>query len=276
MIAEFQSRGDYTAIVESDPAYKVIEIAAYREMLLRQRVNDAAKAVMLAYAQDADLDQIGANYEVERLTIDPGDANAIPPVEPVYEDDDDFRNRIQLSPEGYTTAGSKGSYIFHALSADADVKDADAVSPVPGDVTVYVLSRTGDGTAGAPLLATVEAALSADRVRPMTDNLTVMTASIIEYEVEAELVMYDGPDKEVVRQAAEDACQLYVEAMHRIGYDVTLSGLNAALHQPGVQRVKLIGDTPAPDGEERIVEVGEGEAAYCTLLTVTAAVETDV
>jgi phage-related baseplate assembly protein len=275
-VADMQSRGDYTALVESDPAYKVLEVASLRELYVRQRVNDGAKAVMLAYAEKSDLDQIGANFSVGRLTIDPGDPTAIPPVDPVMEDDEDYRRRIQLSPEGYTTAGSTGAYIFHILSADADVKDGDAVSPTPGYVTAYVLSRTGDGEAGPDLIAAVETALNAKRVRPMTDNVTVLPASIVEYEIEAELVMYDGPDKEVVRQAAEDACQAYVTAMHRIGYDITLSGVLQALHQPGVQRVKLTGATPAPDGEERLVHVEEGEAAYCTTLTVTAAEDSDV
>lgn len=28
---------DFSALVESDPAYKILEVAAYRELLLRQR-----------------------------------------------------------------------------------------------------------------------------------------------------------------------------------------------------------------------------------------------
>lgn len=277
MVADLQARDPaFSALVESDPAYKVLEVAAYRELLLRQRVNDAAKAVMLAFARGADLDQIGANFNVARLVLDPGDPTAVPPVAPTYEADGDYRARIQLSFEGYTTAGSEGSYVFHGLSADAGVKDIQAVSPTPGNVTVYVLSRTGDGTAPPELLAAVTTALNAERVRPMTDNVTVLAASIVGYVIEAELVLYPGPDMEVVRQAAEDALAAYTASIHRIGYDVTLSGVMQALHQPGVQRVKLTGATPAPDAEERLVEVLEGEAAYCTAITVTAAGTADV
>ena len=48
MIADLQARDPaFTALVESDPAWKIIEVCAYREMLLRQRVNDAARAVIL-------------------------------------------------------------------------------------------------------------------------------------------------------------------------------------------------------------------------------------
>lgn len=270
MIADLQARDPtFTALVESDPAFKVLEVAAYRELLLRQRVNDAAKAVMLAFAEDADLDQIGANYSVQRLVIDVGDAGAIPPVPPTYESDADFRARIQLSPEGYTTAGSEGSYVFHGLGADGDVRDVAAVSPTPGNVTVYVLSRTGDGEASAPLLAAVTAALNAERIRPMTDNVTVQSASIVDYTVEAELVLYPGPDSAVVLAAAQAAIDAYTESVHRIGYDVSLSGVYQALHQPGVQSVVLT--EPSAN-----IVISYGQAPYCTGITLTVAGATDV
>lgn len=265
MLADLRERHPaFTAVVESDPAYKILEVAAYRELLIRQRVNDAARGVMLAYAVGADLDHIGANYDVARLLIDAGDATAVPPVPPTYESDEEFRRRIQLSPEGYTTAGSEGSYVFHALGAAGDVKDAQAVSPLPGVVTVYVLSRTGDGAAPLALVAAVDAALNKETVRPMTDNVTVQSAAIVDYAVTAELVMYPGPDSEVVRANALAAIQAYVDGVHKIGYDVTLSGIYAALHQSGVQRVNL--SSPAAN-----IVIDDGEASYCTAITVTVA-----
>jgi phage-related baseplate assembly protein len=270
MLADLRARDpSFTALVESDPAYKVLEVAAYRETLLRQRVNEAGRAVMLAYAANADLDQIGANYSVQRLVLDEGDADAVPPVPPTYETDDDFRKRIQLSFEGYTSAGSEGSYIFHGLGADGNVKDVAPVSPAPGQVTVYVLSRTGNGAASPELLATVAATLNADTIRPMTDQVTVQSAAIVNYTVQAELVILPGPDPLLVRQAAVDAIAAYCEAQRRIGYDITLSGVYAALHQPGVQRVNLA----APSAN---LTIGEGQASYCTSITVTVAGATSV
>ena len=69
---------EYTAWLESDPAQKLLQLAAYRELGVRQRVNDSAKAVTLAYAVGSDLDHIAARYNVQRLLIDPGDALATP------------------------------------------------------------------------------------------------------------------------------------------------------------------------------------------------------
>ncbi|WP_026756673.1 baseplate assembly protein [Sediminimonas qiaohouensis] len=254
--------------LESEPVVKLLEIAAYYVLLVRGEINDGARAVMLAYAAGADLDQIAANYDVARLVIDPGDPEATPPVPPVMESDTDLRQRVQLSPEGYTVAGSRGAYVFHALSADGDVKDAQAISPSAGNVTVYVLSRQGNGSASVDLVDAVHAALDADAIRPMTDNVTVQSASVTDYTVDAALTVYPGPDAQLIRQTAEDSATAYVEAQHRLGYDVTLSGLYAALHQSGVQNVSIT--SPAAD-----IVVATGEAAFCTGVTVTVA-DTDV
>lgn len=255
--------------LESDPLNKLLQESAYRELLLRQRINDSARAVMLAYAAGSDLDQLGANYGVQRFLIDAGDSTAIPPRAAVYESDADFRRRIQLSPEGYTTAGSEMSYVYHGLSADPDVLDISPVSPTPGAVTVYVLSRSGDGTASEALLGAVASALNAENVRPMTDSVTVQSASIITYSIQAQLIIYPGPDATVVLAAAQAAAEAYASTQHAMRRDVTLSGIYAALHQPGVQRVDLALPTAN-------LVIGVGEASYCTAITLTIASSTDV
>lgn len=270
MLADLLQRDEtFTALVESDPAYKILEVCAYRELLIRQRVNEAAKAVMLAYATGADLDQLGANVGVQRLVITPADETTVPPTPAVMESDADFRARIQLSPEGYTTAGSEGSYVFHGLGASSDVKDVQATSTDPGKVTVYVLSRTGDGTAPQTTIDAVTSTLNGETIRPMTDQVTVLSANIVEYTIEAVLTLFPGPDSSVVLQSAIDAVTTYAETQRRIGYDVPLSGLYRALHQPGVQNVTLI--SPAAS-----LVLGDGQASFCTNINVTLADDTDV
>lgn len=259
----------FTALVESDPAYKLAETCAYREMIVRQRANESALAVMLAYAEKSDLDQIGANFNLQRLVLIPADNTTTPPTPAVMESDEAFRSRIQLVYESYTTAGSEGSYVFHSLSADAKVKDVQPVSPIPGQVVVYVLSRDGNGVANEALLDKVNAALNKETVRPLTDNVVVQSASIIEYQVTAELTLYPGPDSNVILQAAKDELDKYTSATHRVSFDVTLSGIYQALHRPGVQNVKLL--EPLAD-----IIANDGQAAFCIAKTITVAGETDV
>ena len=264
MKADLAARAPEVAAVlalESEPLVKLLEVCAYREVLIRARVNDAAQAVTLARATGTDLDNLAALFGVARLVINPGDPLAVPPVAPTLESDADLRRRAQLALEGFSTAGPEGAYVFHALSADADVLDVSATSPSAGDVLVTVLSRTGSGTAPAPLLATVQAALNADDVRPLCDNVVVQSAAIVSYAITATLYFYPGPDSAVVMAAAQAAATAYAAAQHRIGRDVTISGLHAALHQPGVQRVVLTSPSAA-------LTIGSAQASWCTAITL--------
>lgn len=246
----------WSAALESDPVVKLIELAAYREMLLRARINDAARACMLAYATGADLDHLAALLGVSRLVAVPANPTANPPVAAVMESDDRLRMRAQMALEGETVAGSRGSYVFHALSASALVADVTVSSPLPGDVVVTVLAATATGVPDAPLLSTVDAYLSAEDRRPLTDAVAVEAANVIPYTVSATLHCYPGPAAEPVRAAAAAAVAAYVAEHFRLGHDITLSGLYAALHQPGVQRVVLT--SPAAD-----IVVAASEAARC-------------
>jgi phage-related baseplate assembly protein len=247
---------------ESEPATVLLQESAYRELTMRQRINEATQALMLAYATSNDLDVIGGNYGIPRLLITAGNPTAVPPVPATMEADADFRPRILQSLEGYTTAGSSASYIFHAKSASGDVLDASVTSPAPCQVTVYVLSRSGDGTASSELIAAVADALNADTVRPMTDQVTVLSASVINYDVDANLILPAGPDSATILAAAQSALSEYTESTRRLGIGASLSGIYRALHQPGVTRVELA--SPTAD-----IDVAIGQAARCASVTLT-------
>ena len=57
---------NYSAVLESDPVVKLLELYAYRESLIRARINNAAKSQLLAFATGADLDHLAAFYGVKR------------------------------------------------------------------------------------------------------------------------------------------------------------------------------------------------------------------
>ncbi|KMW60788.1 Phage-related baseplate assembly protein [Candidatus Rhodobacter oscarellae] len=245
---------------ESDPLVQLLQEDSYRELLLRAAVQDAGKGNLLAYAPGAVLDHLAAFYGVSRLVIQEADATASPPLEEVLEDDERLRARVQLAPEGFTTAGSIGSYTFWALSASADVKDVAILeTDTPVEVRIVVLGADGSGVADADLLALVDE--TTQPRRPLTDHVMVEAARVVTFEVEATLTLYEGPDSALVLQAARDAVEVFVAEHHRLGHDITVSGLHAALHQAGVQNVRLTQPT------ENLV-IPEDTAAYCTAITV--------
>ncbi|WP_449553808.1 baseplate assembly protein [Lelliottia amnigena] len=260
--ADEQAAVARTLALESEPVTKQLQESTYREVLLRQRINEAAQAVMVAYALGGDLDQLAANYNVNRLTVTPADNDAVPPVAAVMESDDALRLRVPDAFEGLSVAGPTAAYEFHARSADGRVADASATSPAPAEVVLTVLSREGDGTADNDLLAVVEKALNNESVRPVADRLTVRSAEIIPYRVEATVLLYPGPEAEPVMAAAKASLQKYIASQTRLGRDIRRSALYAALHVEGVQRVELA--SPLAD-----VVLDKTQAASCTQWSVT-------
>lgn len=252
-----------TLALESDPLVKYLEENAYREVIWRQRVNDAARANMLAYAIKNDLDNMAGNNNTQRLTITPGDESTIPSTAAVMESDTDLRLRAQQAFEGLSVAGPTGAYEYHGRSADGRVADISVVSPTPACVTITVLSRENDGTASPELLAVVEKALNAEDVRPVGDRVTVQAAEIVPYQIDAVLYFYPGPEAEPIRQAAEVQLKSYITSQHRLGRDIRQSAIYAALHVEGVQRVELI--SPSSD-----IVLGHHQASYCTEYVITA------
>lgn len=251
-------------VLESEPVVKLIEAVAFRELLLRARINDAAKAVFLATATGADLEHLAALLGTARLLISPANTSVIPPIAAVYETDAALRRRTQLALEALSTAGPRGGYIYHGLTADPRIIDVVVASPASGTVQVTVLTNEGTGTASPEIIGAVEVALNADNVRPLCDNVVVQSATILDYTVVATLEFFEGPDPSVALSAAQTALAAYVAQTHAIGLPVRLSGIYAALHQPGVAHVILT--QPLAD-----VVPTNVQAPRCTLMTVSAA-----
>ncbi|WP_397453753.1 baseplate J/gp47 family protein [Pseudomonas lurida] len=248
---------NWSAPLESDPVVKLLEAGAYARIGDRARVNDAAKALMLAHAIRGDLDQLGANVNTPRLVIQAEDLRAVPPVEMITESDDAYRERIQMAYEGLTTAGPRNSYKLHARNASALVADASAESPAPACVTVTVLGLEGDGSVDPDLLAVVARAVNDENVRPLGDRVTVQSAQVLPYRIDAVLYMKGpGPESAVALAEAERRLAAWINPRKRLGVEVARSAVDAQLHVPAVSRVELIGwQDLAPT---------EAQAAFCT------------
>lgn len=247
--------------LESEPITKLLQEVVYLQLMERNRINNAAKATMLAYASGSDLDVIAANYNVKRQVIQEANNNVTPKIPEILEDDTSLRLRTQLAFEGLSVAGPRSAYIFHALSAHPDVADVSVASPQPANVTVTILSRNGQGEADESLLNVVRAKLNDDDIRPIGDRVIVQSAVIQSYEIRAKLHLYRGPEYEPIKAAALKKLTAYTKEKHRLGRDISLSGIYAALHLEGVQRVELI--SPTAD-----IVLPSSKSAYCTAINL--------
>ncbi|MBB3877899.1 baseplate assembly protein [Sphingomonas pseudosanguinis] len=260
MVADVQALlPSFDATVDSDPAVKVLQVGAYRELLLRRQFQDAALQLFVAYAGGSNLDHLGALVGVARRTITPADLSTGAPA--VMEGDDEYRQRIVLAPEAFSTAGPELAYVALAKGAAGDVLDASAISPAPGEVLVSVLSRTGDGTAPGDLVAAVREATSPSAKRPLGDAVSVRSAQIRNFRIKAQLFTFAGPDLSVVLATARANLDAYLTENRKLGRTLTRSGISAALTVAGVHRVVLI--DPVDD-----VVCDRTQAGWCTDIVI--------
>ena len=231
-LTELQQRWPaFDALVESDPAIKLIEAGAYREVLVREAVNDAGRATLLAHATGADLDQVAARLGVSRLVVVP----ATPDTPEILEDDDRLRDRARLSLERIAAGGlTAGGYRFVALTAAPALVDVGLVKRGAGRIDVVLLGA--DGAATAAELDAVTAALHADDVASLTDEIVVRRADIVRYAVAATLRIPPGPDPSVIRRAAEAAIAGYAARRARVGATVFHDMVTAAAAVGGVEQ----------------------------------------
>ena len=252
---------------EADPSSKWLRTGAWRELLLRRRVNDGVEACMLPRASGTDLDNLVANFNLRRETLVEADPDADPPVEEVLESDERLKRRAQLFPASISTAGPVSAWRFHALNASPLVKDVDVANPAAGEITLTILAELVDegdtGVASQELLDAVEDALSEETVRPMGDVLAVQSAAIVDYRIAAALEIGTGPDAGTVLAAARAVVAAAAQDLHMLGRGAPRSALIAALHVPGVLRVDLA--SPAAD-----VAATSVQAAHASAIQVTA------
>ncbi|MEE4348839.1 MAG: baseplate J/gp47 family protein [Pacificimonas sp.] len=252
---------DFNARTDADPVVKLVQYLAAKEFFLRAQFNAQAQAVLLPSATGPDLDALAAFYNLERFIVTPANEDTGAPA--VLETDEAFRARIVRAPEALSVAGPVTAYVALALQADARVKAASCISPNPGEVLVSILSNEGDGAADADLIATVNAFLSAEERRPLTDALTVQSATIVPFQIEAELRTFSGAGSQVAIAEARARLDVWLAENHRLGRDITEDGVLAALRgtNAGVSRVQLIG--------WQDVVCDETEAAWASQITTT-------
>ena len=151
---------------------------------------------------------------VYNITITTGGADV--------EDDERFRSRIQLAPESFSNAGSKGAYIFWAKTAHQTIVDVAVESPEPGVVNVYPLLK-GGVIPGEEIISLVKETLNADKVRPLTDKVQVLPPEPVNFDINVDLYIYKSytPLTNTIKAEAENRLVAYAEKLkNKLGMDI--------------------------------------------------------
>ncbi|MBU2533329.1 MAG: baseplate J/gp47 family protein [Alphaproteobacteria bacterium] len=248
--AQFYASGlDYdVGALESDPAVILMEAAAYQDINLRQRINEAVYANLLPFATGADLDHLAAWYDVTR---------------DYQETDERLRTRIVLAIQGRSTGGTAPRYKAVAMGADPSVADA-VVYTIGRDPTVRVAVFVSGGGAVPPAtLATVDAALQNEAVRMVNDMIAVESAVELTVDVTANIWLQPSASSSLIVEIEANLAAAWADEI-TLGHDITLSWLSAKLHIAGVHRVEIV--SPGDD-----VVIPFNQAPALGVVTITEA-----
>lgn len=155
--------------------------------------------------------------------------------------DEELYEAMRLSMDALSTAGARGSYIYHAKAVSTEIADVAAVSPEPGVVKLYALMS--DGTvAGEEMKGAILAACSAEDVRPLTDRVFVEDAVAVDYDVDLTYYLQNGISVSAAetQRMVQDAVSRYAAwQCGKLGRDINPSKLYQMLMETGVKRVEL-------------------------------------
>ena len=256
----------YTNIVEGDPIYMLAQVAAYDELNLRMRINNAYRQTNILYATGSNLDNLVANVNLVRQVKQEAvyDSNGILQTPERLETDEQLRRRYMLAWHALGL-GTFGWYKFHALNSDVFVKDALPKRTGDGEVTVYIQSEgVNGGVPTANLLDRVRTYMGENNRAAVAGSLTIAGVTRKVYTITAEVAVLAELDPvEVVAELTESVTAWTTEN-EVIGRDIPLSAFYAVLSVLGVSSVTLTAPTAT-------VTTTETEVPVSDTITITAA-----
>jgi phage-related baseplate assembly protein len=228
--------------LEGAPVVMLLEAFAFFIMQNEARINDAARANLLAFANAGDLDQLAVFYDVLRMD---------------GEDDERLRKRVVLAIQGRSTGGPAARYRFVAMSANVRASDVavyrDGLDPT---VHVRVYAADNGGIADEDLLEDIRTALNSPEVRLVNDTIEVASAVFLVVNVVANVILL--PETPVsVLASMEAALREAWAAETGLGFDFVRNWGEARMMIPGVYTVEIV--TPAADvvaPYERALSIG--------------------
>lgn len=140
-----------------------------------------------------------------------------------------------------STAGAEQTYISYAKAASPLIADVNAYAPSPGHVIVCVLLKNGE-IPGEEMLQTVYEAVNGEKVRPLTDHVSVIAPETVSYNIDITYYINSKDTaiaaqiEENVRAAAEGFALWQSE---KLGRDINPSYLIQQIMQAGAKRVNV-------------------------------------
>ena len=192
---------------------------------------------------------------VENVTTTEGGA--------ALETDRSLAERVYFAPSSYSVAGPDAAYIYWAKTYSSNIGSVKPTSPEPGEVVLYLLMADGS-LPGEEITRGLEEYLAGNKIRPMTDLVTVSAPSVAGFSVNA--VYYinrsDASAAVTIQQEVQTAVAEYVSwQTGEIGRDINPDELVRRIKAAGAKRVEVASPV--------FTIVQDAQVAQCTGQSVT-------
>lgn len=175
------------------------------------------------------------------------------------ESDEAYYERMRISMETFSTAGTIGSYEYHARTASALIADVNVTSPVPGEVDIRAILENGE-LPGEEMLQKIFEIVNADDVRPLTDVVTVAAPDIVTIDIDVTYYIQTGGaiSTETIISNVEKAVEEYKKwQCEKMGRDINPSHLTYLLYGAGVKRVDIVSPQFTVIPATTVAQIGE-------------------
>ena len=173
----------------------------------------------------------------------------------VAETDEDYTKRLLLSLDRFSTAGSKASYEYHAMSCDTRIVQVVALSDVPCVVDVIYYSKDADDL----MQQRLETALNAEKVRPLTDQVNINCAQVLSVDINLVVHLLAMEQRDIVDSAIKTAFDCF---MPQIGENLPHSAIVKRAFVPGVFKIEATPDDDIDCDERQIIEINDLNISY--------------
>ena len=181
------------------------------------------------------------------------------------EDDETYRARIREYGLASVSTGPEQQYEAVAKAVSSEILDAKALNMGAGNVGVYLLLASDTGATA--IMQSVLDALSAEDVRPLTDNVSVYRAADVAYTLNVRYVSDNSSATSAAIAAAVRDYQTWQDQV--IGRAFNPDRLMAAIYQAGATRVTWGDGSNFNGGAVTYTEIGASQRCKGTI-TLTA------
>lgn len=192
--------------------------------------------------------------KVENTTISGGGSDV--------ETDEEYRERLKLSPFSFSVAGPANAYKMIALSVSNDVSDVSVYSPSAGVVEIAVL-KNGGAIPGEDdeILDEILEACSDENRRPLTDKVQVVPVKGIDFNVNVKYYVSNN-DLSKVEDIKNSVNEYIAWQIEKIGRDINPDKLNSMMFEMGAARVEITSPTFVSLKNNEVAKLGTVNVTY--------------